>query len=158
MRYGFCVVFAAVVALVIGIGGAGAEAKLDARDVKRIEDCIKSQAGSGKSDSCIGTLADPCLECPDGQSTFGMADCYRREQAIWDDILNEGYRRLRADLNPKQNAKLRDVQRAWIASRDATCGFYSDFHEGGSMAIPAGAACMNQETARRAIYLLNFLQ
>jgi uncharacterized protein YecT (DUF1311 family) len=47
------------------------------------------------------------------------------------------------------------MQRAWIASRDSTCGFY-DIRIQGTMAIPLGAACVARETARRALLLKFF--
>ena len=37
------------------------------------------------------------------------------------DILNESFRRLRAKLEDKQVRKMREMQRAWIASRDKSC-------------------------------------
>ena len=52
--------------------------------------------------------------------------------------------------------KLKEMQRAWIAFRDTTCGFY--WHKiHGSMSVPMTAACELRETARRA-FLLAFLQ
>ena len=75
-----------------------------------------------------------------------MADCYRLEGAIWDDLLNENYKGLAADLDEEQKAKLRDMQRAWIVYRDSTCGFYYTKIQG-TMAGPMGAAC--DRSARR---------
>jgi len=47
------------------------------------------------------------------------------------------------------------MQRAWIASRDATCEFY--YHKiQGSMSVPMTAACLLNETARRALLLAAF--
>jgi uncharacterized protein YecT (DUF1311 family) len=100
-------------------------------------------------------LATPCQNTPEGQSNLGMADCFRRETAIWDVVLNENFKALRALLDERQVTRLRDMQRAWIASRDATCGFY-DARIQGSMAIPMAAACMARETARRALLLKVF--
>jgi len=37
-----------------------------------------------------------------------------------------------------------------------TCAFYWDYFQG-TMASPMSAACMNEETARRALFLLGFL-
>ena len=105
---------------------------------------------------CVFALvAEPCQSTPEGQSTIGMAECFRLETAIWDELLNENYKRLRDGLDAQQAAKLRDMQRAWLASRDATCGFY-DVRINGTMAIPAAAACLTRETARRALLLRAF--
>lgn len=106
--------------------------------------------------ACLFTIvATPCQNTPQGQSNLGMADCFRLEQAIWDDLLNDNYKKLRADLDDKQSAVLRDMQRAWLVSRDSTCAFY-DVKIHGSMAVPLAAACVARETARRAL-LLKFL-
>ena len=45
---------------------------------------------------------------------------------------------------------MREMQRAWITSRDKSCGFIYDYFEG-SMANPMIAACQNRETGRRAL-------
>jgi uncharacterized protein YecT (DUF1311 family) len=47
------------------------------------------------------------------------------------------------------------MQRVWIASRDATCGFYDPRTEG-TIVIPMAAACVTRETARRALLLKAF--
>jgi uncharacterized protein YecT (DUF1311 family) len=137
-------------------GVANAQEKLRAEDSRAIQSCIKEKESKEGSDRCIGIIANPCLETPAGQSTHGQADCYRREHLVWDDILNETYRRLQGSLEGKLKAQLRDVQRVWIESRKQQCGFYADVIQG-SLAIPIGASCMNTETARRALYLLSIL-
>ena len=81
--------------------------------------------------------------------------CYDRERAVWDDILNESFRRLLAKLDTDQAGKMREMQRAWIPSRDKTCGFLYDYFQG-TMANPMIAACLSRETGRRALYLLGF--
>ena len=133
--------------------------KLSAEDSRAIQSCIKEKNAKNEGlDGCIGIIANPCLDTPEGQSTAGQSQCYQREHAVWDDILNETYRRLQKQLSEKQRRSLREVQRTWIEARKQQCGFYSDFHEGGTIAIPAYASCFNTETARRAYYLLNFLE
>jgi uncharacterized protein YecT (DUF1311 family) len=105
---------------------------------------------------CLFNLvAAPCQNTSEGQSNLGMADCFRRETMIWDQLLNENYKSLRDGLDAQQAAALRDMQRAWIASRDATCAFY-DIKIHGSIAIPSSAACAARETARRALLLKSF--
>ena len=86
-----------------------------------------------------------------------MNACVDREQAVWDDILNETYRRLRDKLDDDA-----------AASSCATCSapgspratrparFYWDFYQG-TMASPMASDCVNRETARRALFLLGFL-
>jgi uncharacterized protein YecT (DUF1311 family) len=137
-------------------GAAQAQQKLSAEDSRAIQSCIKEKDTDEGAELCIGLIADRCLETPEGQSTQGQAECYRREQLVWDDILNETYRRLQGSFEGKLKTQLRDVQRAWIESRKLQCQFYVDVIQG-SLAIPTSASCVNTETARRAIYLLSIL-
>ena len=139
---------------------AARAASPDAKATETIEDCVKTAAPAGKAMSnaerCIGIVSNPCLDGPRTKSTADMNACIDRERAVWDDILNETFRRLREKLDEAQRVKLRDMQRAWLASRDATCAFYWDFYQG-TMASPMAASCVNRETARRALFLLGFL-
>jgi uncharacterized protein YecT (DUF1311 family) len=131
-----------------------------ADDSKVLQYCVKTAAPAGKpmeaAESCIGTLSQPCLDADKTKSTAGVNACNERERAVWHEILNESYRRLRAKLDADQQGKLRYMQRAWIASRDATCNFYWDYYQG-TMASPMSASCVNQETAWRASFLLGLL-
>jgi uncharacterized protein YecT (DUF1311 family) len=141
------------IASVLAASGARAEvAKPDARDAAAIQSCIKAAAGEPrKQERCIAIIADPCADRDDAQSTADQVACAAREVAVWDDILNETFRRLRDKLDAKQKVKLRDMQRAWIESRDRTCAFYWDYFQG-TMASPMSAFCGNHETARRALF------
>lgn len=152
---------AVVVLLLMMAAAASAQSKHQAADdSKAIQDCVKTAAPAGKpmeaAESCIGMLSRPCLDDDKTKSTADMNVCNERERAVWDDILNESYRRLRAKLDADQQGKLRDMQRAWLASRAATCNFYWDYYQG-TMASPMSASCVNRETARRALFLLGFL-
>ncbi len=153
---------AAVVALLLTTAAAAsAQSKHQAADDSNaIEDCVKTAAPAGPpmaaAESCIGSLSAPCLDGDKTKSTADQNACIERERAVWDNILNESYRRLRAKLDADQQGKLRDMQRAWIASRDATCHFYWDYYQG-TMASPMSASCVNRETARRALFLLDFV-
>ena len=148
--------FLTVFVLLCGDEGIAQMQAPDARASQTIQSCIKSARDPVALERCIDTLVVPCLERPEANSTAGQVACADRELAVWDDILNETYRRLREKLDDEQKAKLRDMQRAWIASRDKSCAFYWDFHQG-TIAVPMAALCKNRETARRALFLLGFL-
>jgi uncharacterized protein YecT (DUF1311 family) len=152
------------ISLVILLVGGATEAsraqddKPTAQQIAAVRACAdKNQNDVTEAErQCLFNLvATPCQSTPEGQSNLGMADCFRLEAMIWDVLLNENYKRLRNDLDETQIAGLRDMQRAWIASRDSTCGFY-DIRIQGTMAIPLGAACVARETARRALLLKFF--
>jgi uncharacterized protein YecT (DUF1311 family) len=137
-------------------GISNAQEKLRAEDSRTIQDCIKGfKVRAAGADDCIGRVANLCQATEKGRSTSGQAECYRREQLVWDDILNETYRRVQQDLDERKRIALRDAQRAWLESRKLGCGFYHTFIEG-TLAIPISASCFNRETAQRALYLLFF--
>jgi uncharacterized protein YecT (DUF1311 family) len=100
-------------------------------------------------------VATPCTNKPETKSEVDTANCYRAETAIWDDLLNENYKKLQSTLDDDQTAKLRAMQRAWIAYRDTTCNFYYDKIQG-TMANTMISACTARETARRAVLLAFF--
>ncbi|HVZ54328.1 MAG TPA: lysozyme inhibitor LprI family protein [Pseudolabrys sp.] len=150
---------AAIIAMVLTLapGAYAQSSRPGVNDTRDIEDCIKSSgADVSKAERCIGIVSEPCLNKDKTRSTADMNACIDRERLVWDDILNETYRRLSGKLDAAQKGKLRDMQRAWIASRDKTCAFYWDYFQG-TMASPMGAGCVNRETARRALFLLGFL-
>jgi uncharacterized protein YecT (DUF1311 family) len=106
----------------------------------------------GEQDCLFKLIADRCIGSPGSASDTATADCYQIEGAAWDVLLNENYKTLLAGLDDGQTAKARAMQRAWVAYRDTTCGFYYDKIQG-TMAGFMGAACVTRETARRAMLL-----
>jgi uncharacterized protein YecT (DUF1311 family) len=148
---------AAAGVLLVAVPGIAQSPKQAGQDSKAIQSCIKSVKGAAtNAERCIGMIANPCLKRPGALSNADMVACASRESSVWDDILNETFRRLGDKLDAEQKVKLRDMQRAWIESRDRTCAFYYDYHQG-SIAVPMSALCVNRETARRALFLLDFL-
>jgi uncharacterized protein YecT (DUF1311 family) len=138
--------------------GHAQDRKAMVKETAAIRDCARkheTDLDEVERKCLFNLIATPCTEKPEGQSNIGMAACYRLEGAIWDDLLNENYKSLAADLDDGQKAKLRDMQRTWIAYRDSTCGFYHTKIQG-TMAGPMAAACVARETARRAVLLKFF--
>lgn len=132
-----------------------------AQDVETITSCL-GQAGDAPS-SCIGRLADPCMETKAGQSTIGTGECLMREQGVWDKLLNERYAASSEDAKRMDSDRAtadRDVfssllkaQRAWIAYRDAECGRLYAYWQDGTIRSVVFATCMRDLTAQRAIDL-----
>jgi uncharacterized protein YecT (DUF1311 family) len=147
----------AAVKIALPLGSAVAEtATPNARDVATVQDCLKSQRGRDSwGERCIGVVVDPCRRR--ARSTADENACADRELRVWDDILNESYRRLGQHLDDDQKAKARDMQRTWIENRDKTCAFYWDYYHG-TMASPMGSYCQVRETARRAMFLKFFME
>jgi uncharacterized protein YecT (DUF1311 family) len=149
-------VHAAVVLMFATTFAMAEAAKPSPKDAAAVQACLTSDRGAElDGERCIGVVADPCLDT--ANSTADMNDCSTREHRVWDALLNNAYGQVRGMLDAEQQIKLRDMQRAWIASRDKTCQFYWDFHQG-SIASPMAAYCMVRETARRTMFLRRFLK
>jgi uncharacterized protein YecT (DUF1311 family) len=148
----------AAIFAVVPLKGEAQTRKPMPREVATIRDCAKkyeTNVDEAERQCLFNLVSTPCTDTPEGSSNVGTADCFRIEWKIWDDLLNENYQSLLADLDDEQAAKLRDMQRAWIAYRDATCGFYYVKIQG-RMAHPMQAACTARETMRRALLLKFF--
>ena len=132
-----------------------------AKDVATIGDCLRKQdkgAGSQEADeaACLMRIAKPCMGGDETTvSSRRQIECLDRERLVWDQIINDSYKTMMNALEPDQQAKLREMQRSWIHTRDLTCAFWYDYFQG-TMANPMIAYCNNRETARRAIFLRIF--
>jgi len=137
--------------------GAAQTRTVSPRDAGAIRACALKYADNvteGERRCLFTIVADPCSKRT-GMTAAGPTECYRIEQEIWDELLNENFSVLRESLGDEQKEKLRDMQRAWIAYRNSTCAFYYDKIQG-TMANPMTAACLARETARRALLLKFF--
>jgi uncharacterized protein YecT (DUF1311 family) len=140
-------------------GGAYAQSrKPTAQEVAAIRGCAtkyQDDLDAGEENCLFKLVADPCAGPPGSKDGATVADCYDIESAIWDDLLNANYQTLLGELDADQTAKAKTMQRAWISYRDTTCGFYDDKIQG-SMSLSMHAACVDRETARRAMLLAFF--
>ena len=128
----------------------------DPRDAAAIQQSIKVKNGRNIAwENFIGTVSELGIKDEMAMPPSEIMACYERERLVWDSILNDSFRRLRAKLEDKQVRKMREMQRAWITSRDKSCEFIYDYFEG-SMANPMNAACQTRETGRRALFLRGF--
>ncbi len=154
---------AKLVALALGCAAPAAAQDL-VFDTGGTLSCIETAPGDGRT--CIGRSAEACMKAtPGGYSTVGMGGCLDRELSFWDDRLNEVYRALRADERAEDEERsgefgyvsraeaLRDMQRAWIAWRDATCDYERAQWGGGTGGGPATAGCLMRLTGEQALYL-----
>ncbi|TGN60947.1 DUF1311 domain-containing protein [Paracoccus liaowanqingii] len=126
--------------------------------------------GEAPHDGCIGLASAACMAGPDGQTTVGMGFCLDAERQIWDDRLNTAYGALmeRAEATdaemtglgssaPPQAPALREMQRDWIAYRDAACTYEAVRWGGGTGAGPAATQCALTLTARQTLWLDGYL-
>lgn len=129
--------------------------------------CFAAAETSTQAEACIGVTSSTCMETEDDRfSTLGMMFCTLAEYEAWDVELNRAYQATMDELR-RQDAqeaesfpgyavraeKMRDAQRAWIPLRDADCGLEYALWGSGSIRQIAGASCLMDLTARRAIYV-----
>lgn len=132
-------------------------------DAAAPQECLINSGYGGTQQDCIGFSAAMCMQQPGGDSTYGMGFCLDSELQVWDGMLNDNYQQLRAamlasdadlpDLLAVQADALRDMQRAWIAYRDARCGYEVTLWQGGTGSSPAFLNCMMLLTGEQALYL-----
>jgi uncharacterized protein YecT (DUF1311 family) len=145
-----------ILMLLVTAPASFAQEKPAPKDSAKIERCMKAKTGHGWAwEQCIGVISEPCSKDEASMPPSAVIACYDRERAVWDDILNKSYQTVRKALDEDQQVKLREMQRAWIASRDKSCEFLYDYFQG-TMANPMIAACLARETGRRALYLRGF--
>jgi len=131
-----------------------------------LERCYRTAAGEELAE-CKGRLAAPCMEGEEGgETTLGMVTCTAAETRVWDAYLDSDYRaslawaeamdaeeRLLSPEFASMADALREAQRAWVEFRDAQCALAYAFWGSGTMRWIAGASCMMEMTAERAIDL-----
>jgi uncharacterized protein YecT (DUF1311 family) len=131
--------------------------KPTANEVAAIRNCATKNADNldeGERRCLFNLVAQPCID-KSSHATIAEVYCYETEASIWDGLLNDNYKSLLETLDKDQTAKAQAMQRAWIAYRDTTCGFYDDKIQG-TMSQTMHAACTTRETARRAMLLKFF--
>lgn len=150
----------AVAALCASVGPVSAQ-QLNF-DAEIVAQCA---ARDGDSRGCIGRAATACMkDSVGGDSTVGMGGCLDRELQVWDGMLNTEYQRVVAVMErrdaegaeynvPPMQPALRDMQRAWVVYRDATCDFERSQWGGGTGGGPATIGCLMRLTAEQALYL-----
>jgi len=145
-----------IVALLTASPALAQAEKPVAKDSAAIEKCIKAKIGRHWAwEKCIGLISEPCSKNEGSMTPSQVIACADRERAVWDDVLNTSFRQLSERLDKEQVDKMREMQRAWIASRDKTCGFLYDYFEG-TMANPMIAHCLSRATGMQALFLRGF--
>ncbi|WBL31946.1 DUF1311 domain-containing protein [Sinirhodobacter sp. HNIBRBA609] len=140
-------------------------------DASVVEACLGAKSTEACNE-CIGVGAAHCMLTSDGGSTnAGMGFCFGAERADWDARLNAAYQELMAaetatdaemaeigSAAAPMAPALQQMQRAWIAFRDAACEYEMTQWGGGSGAGPAGSACTMRMTALQALELMARLE
>lgn len=111
---------------------------------------------SNAAESALTKQFSTCMD-KTGGVTAAMLDCIGSEAKRQDARLNKAYKDAMPTLAPARQKQLQEVQRIWIAYRDANCRFYAD-PDGGTMATVAANDCIMSTTAARATELEGFKQ
>ncbi|WP_299025615.1 lysozyme inhibitor LprI family protein [uncultured Campylobacter sp.] len=88
---------------------------------------------------------DECMQ--KDSSTAGMIQCIDAEFAIQDKLLNQNYKKAMSVLNDENKKKLKDIQRKWVAYKEAKCPFVPPM---GTLYAVTAADCYLQMTKERA--------
>jgi len=135
---------------------------------RAVETCLEQGGGN----ECIGLAAQACMEETEGgYSTPVIGGCLDAERAFWDDLLNTAYGELRVRSQeidaqepyeglpprPSDIDALRDMQRAWIAYRDASCRYEELQWWGGTGASGAYIGCLMRMTGEQTLTLRSYL-
>src|SRR5690349_2055790 len=72
-------------------------------------------------------------DCLNEDYQDAMNACSLEQWKRADTALNHDYQALLQRMDPKSQKLLRSAQRAWLAYRDAECGFIASASEGGSV-------------------------
>ena len=95
---------------------------------------------------------DECMQ--KDSSIAGMVGCINAEFAVQDKILNENYKKAMSILNDENKKILKDIQRKWIAYKEAKCTFYP---QQGSIHRRDAVNCYLQMTKERATELADIV-
>jgi uncharacterized protein YecT (DUF1311 family) len=145
-----------VVVALLASAPAFADDKPNPKDSAVIEKCIKAKTGRLRAwEKCIGLISEPCAKDEGSMTSREVITCGDRERAVWDDILNKSYQALLKALDDEQQGKLREMQRAWLVSRDKNCEFLYVYFQG-TMANPMIAHCLSRATGMQALFLRGF--
>lgn len=147
-------------------------APASAEGLKFSAQAVQTCLDDGGWQNCVGVAASACMEASQGgYSTPVMAGCMDAEREYWDGQLNVAYGDLRARAQlfdadppidglpprPSDTDALRDMQRAWIAYRDATCRYEELQWWGGSGASGAYIGCLMRLTGEQTLTLRSYL-
>ncbi|MDO5045212.1 lysozyme inhibitor LprI family protein [Campylobacter sp.] len=115
---------------------------------------VKNESAPNLSKSVVDESELRVQTCIDADnSTAGMIECINKEFEIQDKILNETYKKAMSILNDENKKKLKDIQRKWVAYKEAKCPFVPQ----GTMYIVSSANCylkMTKERTRELKYVI----
>jgi hypothetical protein len=145
--------FSALLIFTFGVAAASAQ-QPQSGEKSTIAKCLEaSTEAAGFGGQCIGIIADPCIKKAEG-SASDVKDkkaCAARELAVWNGILTDALRQIKAGAEAKMNGSVTSAQATWSQSLKTLCPIFNNLDPG--MSEGGAEYCMLQETARRALLL-----
>jgi uncharacterized protein YecT (DUF1311 family) len=118
-----------------------------------LDRCVAAAGASEVAlQACRGSVSEPCVEQPGGETTAGSVRCFDAEAQAWGALLDAAVARAARDAS--RASYLSSAQEAWRAWRQAECRYQASMYEGGSLARVISSSCSADLTANRAIALI----
>lgn len=143
--------FSSLLIFTCGIGVACAQ-QPPSGDKGIIAKCLEA-APAGFGGQCIGIIADPCIKKAEGRATDvkDKKACAARELAVWNGILADALKQIKAGAEAKMNTSVTSAQASWSQSLKTLCPIFNNLDPG--MSEGGAEYCSLQETARRTLLL-----
>jgi uncharacterized protein YecT (DUF1311 family) len=108
----------------------------------------------------VASAAHAAPSCDQAANQAALNQCVGQAYKNSDAELNKVYTTVKGRLKDDQalSRKLVAAQRAWVAFRDAECGFQTAGTEGGSVHPMAVAMCLDSQTRARTAALRAYLK
>ena len=120
-------------------------------ELSEAADDLAQRLGMPRSRLFAMAVAEYLAKHRDDEITQRLNEVYAEVRAV-DRASDAEMKELGATVPIKETA-LRDMQRAWIAFRDATCAYEYSHWGGGTGGGPAYSACFLEMTARQTLVL-----
>jgi uncharacterized protein YecT (DUF1311 family) len=126
-----------------------------AKGAQKVEACLDKeyQTNHGSAQKCVGLIDSECEDKISAGGEAAHATCSDDETAVWDVLLNKTWSQMPESVGAERFARLKQIQKMWLAYRDAKCAFLDDPKSPGAWGIMLQAQCRMDETSRRTIEL-----
>lgn len=125
----------------------------DPRDVKLLDQCFGPAPSATERRACIGRLATPCRDAPDGQTTIGTRACLERELLAWRELRDRYRSRLLDGADARRRELVNVTEAVWQSRTSGYCAWPNHLLSGGTIAAPLILECQMTSTALETVDL-----
>lgn len=164
---GRLVLGAVCIALPLMTSGGAVAMPADQADIDKaaLDACVGKAGAVEAAMACVGTTQAACVAhikeaYKDVGEVHGDMPCLGAERDYWDARLTDRYDELMAIEHGRGADRadaLRQAERAWIAFRDALCGYDRLTNGHGTGGETAEPLCLIRETARQSLILDGYI-